>query len=341
MKRKTILTIITLLLVVALFGCWKIFGPSVSAPEEKFFYVRTGETFVEMRNELISKDIVASPQWFDWASSAMKFSTAKAGKYEIKDGMSLFDLIRVLKNGRQTPVKLVITKIRLKEDLARKLGQAFEFDSSAAIEFLRNNDSLKNYGLDSNTVMAAVMPDTYSYFWNTNPKKVFQKLFDHWQQFWNEDRKKKAAAINLTPTQVASLAAILDEEVNKKSEKEKIASVYLNRLKINMPLQADPTVKFAMRDFALKRVYHKHLTTPSPYNTYVNSGLPPGPICTPQPETIDIILNAPQTDYLYFVANSDFSGTHVYTSDYNDHLKYARKFAEAQDRQDSIRKANK
>ena len=254
--------------------------------------------------------------------------------------MSLFQLIRVLKNGRQTPVKLVITKFRLKEDFAKKLGQQFEFDSTAAVKFLTNNDSLKSYGLDTSTVMAAVMPDTYSFYWNSEPQKVYEKLFEHWQKFWTADRKKKANAIQLSPVQVSILASIVDEEVNLKSEKEKISSVYLNRLHKNMNMQSCPTIKYAMRDFALTRIYNKYLTIQSPYNTYINPGLPPGPICTPQPETIDIVLNAPQTDYLYFVANSDFSGTHIYSNNYEDHLKFAKKFAEAQDKQDSIRKAN-
>lgn len=339
MKRKTILTIATLILVVVLFASWKIFGPSVSSTEEKFLYIKTGETYSDVRDELIDKKIISSARWFDWIAGAMKFSTVKAGKYEIKRSTSLFQLIRELKNGRQTPVKLIITKFRLKEDFARKLGNGFEFDSAAAMAFLKNNDSLKRYGLDSNTVMVAVMPDTYSYFWNTNPEKVYRKLFDHWQQFWTEERKKKAAAIQLTPVQVSILASIVDEESNKPSEKEKIASVYINRLHKRMNMQSCPTIKFALKDFGLKRIYEKHLTVQSPYNTYINEGLPPGPICTPQPETIDIILNAPQTDYLYFVANSDFSGTHIYTSTYTDHLKYAKLFAAAQDKQDSIRKA--
>src|SRR4030095_4980812 len=288
----------------------------------------------------ISKKIISSSHWFDWTASAMKFTSVKAGKYEIKKSMSLFELIRVLKNGRQTPVKLVITKLRLKEDFARKLGQQFEFDSLAAIQFLTNNDSLKAFGLDSNTVMTAVMPDTYSFFWNSTPEKVYQKLFEHWKQYWNDERKKEAEAIQLTPVQVSILASIVDEESNSKTEKQKISSVYINRLHKNMKMQACPTIKFALKDFAMKRIYEKYLTVPSPYNTYMNVGLPPGPVCTPQPETIDIVLNAPQTDYLYFVANSDFSGSHVYSSTYEDHLKSAKKFAEAQDRQDSIRKAN-
>lgn len=339
--KKTLKIVLIILLLAGLFAAWKVFGTSVSVPQDKFLYIKTGSSFNEMREELVSKNIISSAMWFDWASKAMGFNKAKAGKYEIKKGMSLFELVRMLKNGRQTPVKLTITKIRLKEDFAKKLGQQFEFDSLATMQFLTNNDSLKTYGLDSNTVMAAVMPDTYSFYWNSEPKKVYQKLFEHWQKFWNDERKKKANAIQLDPVQVSTLASIVDEEVNLKSEKEKIASVYINRLHKRMNMQACPTIKYAMRDFALTRIYNKHLTYQSPYNTYINPGLPPGPVCTPQPETIDIVLNAPQTDYLYFVANSDFSGTHIYSTNYDDHLKFAKKFAEAQDRQDSIRKENR
>ena len=338
--KKTFRFGLILVLILVLFAAWKVFGPSVNAPEEKFLYIKTGQTFSQVKDELVSKKIISSSQWFDWISGAMKFNMVKAGKYEVKENMSLFELVRMLKNGRQTPVKLVITKLRLKEDLARKLGQQFEFDSLAAIQFLTNNDSLKTFGVDSNTVMAVVMPDTYSFYWNSDPKMVYQKLYDHWKKFWNEERTKKANNIQLDPIGVSTLASIVDEEVNLKSEKEKISSVYINRLHKNMNMQACPTIKYAMRDFALTRIYNKHLTFQSPYNTYIHGGLPPGPVCTPQPETIDIVLNAPQTDYLYFVANSDFSGTHIYSTNYEDHLKFAKKFAEAQDKQESIRKAN-
>jgi peptidoglycan lytic transglycosylase G len=338
--KKTLRFVLIIVLILVLFAAWKVFGPSVTAPEDKFLYIKTGETFGQVKEELTSNKIISSPHWFDWAAAALKFNSVKAGKYEIKKGMSLFELIRVLKNGRQTPVKLVITKLRLKEDFARKLGQQFEFDSLAAIQFLTNNDSLKAFGVDSNTVIATVMPDTYSFYWNSNPKMVYQKLYDHWKKFWNDERKKKASNIQLNPIEVSTLASIVDEEVNLKTEKEKISSVYINRLHKNMNMQACPTIKYALRDFALTRIYEKHLAVQSPYNTYINEGLPPGPVCTPQPETIDIVLNAPQTDYLYFVANSDFSGTHIYTTNYADHLKFAKKFAEAQDKQESIRKAN-
>ncbi len=223
--KKTFRFVLILFLLLVLFSAWKVFGPSVSVPQDNFLYIKTGETFGEMRDELASKKMISSQRWFDWVSGAMGFSTAKAGKYEIKKNMSLFELVRMLRNGKQTPVKLTITKIRLKEDLARKMGQLFEFDSLAAIKFLTNNDSLKPFGLDSNTVLTAVMPDTYSYFWNSDPEKVFQKLFEHWKKYWNEERKKKAEAIQLDPVEVSILASIVDEEVNSKSEKEKISSV--------------------------------------------------------------------------------------------------------------------
>src|SRR6186713_2742199 len=207
--KKTLRFALIFILILILFATWKVFGPSVTAPEGKFLYIKTGSTFGQVKEDLISKNIISSAHWFDWAASAMKFNSVKAGKYEIKKSMSLFDLIRVLKNGKQTPVKLVITKLRLKEDLARKLGQQFEFDSLAAFQFLTNNDSLKDFGVDSNTVMAVVMPDTYSFYWNTTPEKVYQKLFDHWKGFWNDERKKKAGMIQLAPIQISTLASIV------------------------------------------------------------------------------------------------------------------------------------
>ena len=316
-------------------------GPSVSAPPEEFIYIKTGTTFNEMKEELVSKKVIKEIFWFDKTASLLKFKTVRAGKYQLKDDMSLLDLLRLLRNGKQTPVNLVITKIRLKESLARNMGRLFEFDSTHAIKFLTNLDSLKQYNLDTNTVMAAVLPNTYTFYWNTTPGKVFKKLHDEWQKFWNAERKQKASKLNLTPVQVSSLASIIDEESNYLPEKSNIASVYLNRIKKRMPLQADPTVKFALKDFGLKRIYQKHLTVKSPFNTYINLGLPPGPICTPQLETIDAVLNAHETEYLYFVAKSDFSGVHVFTKNYADHIKKAKEFHQAMNRQEAIRNSNK
>lgn len=195
-------------------------------------------------------------------------------------------------------------------------------------------------GLDTNTVMTAVLPNTYTFFWNSTPEKVFKKLYNESLKFWTPYRKQKADSLGLTPQQVYILASIVDEETNIKADKFNIASVYLNRYKKGMKLESCPTIKYAMKNFTLTRIYDKYLETESPYNTYRIKGLPPGPICTPQPETIDQVLNTPETAYLYFVANSDMKGGTIFTSDYKDHLKYAKEYQKALDRQDSIKKAN-
>ncbi|MBS1654282.1 MAG: endolytic transglycosylase MltG [Bacteroidetes bacterium] len=336
--KKIILSILFILLIAVIYSGWQLLGPVTHVPEGKFFYVKTNSSYEDVKKELTSQEIINSEFWFDFLANRLHYTNAvKAGKYEVRKGMSLLSLIRMLRNGQQTPVKLVITKLRTTEDLARKAGSLFEFDSLQMMNYLSNPDSLSKFSLDTNTLMSAVIPDTYTFFWNTTPDKVFSKLFAASQNFWTEERIQKAKDHGLTPVQAYTLASILEEETNSKPDKPNIASVYLNRIAKGMPLQADPTIKFAMKNFGLKRIYDKYLLTPSPYNTYTNKGLPPGPICTPSQETIDEVLNSPKTDYLYFVAKSDFSGTHVFTTNFKDHLKYAKEFQKAMDKQDSIR----
>ncbi|MES2883061.1 MAG: endolytic transglycosylase MltG, partial [Bacteroidota bacterium] len=243
----------------------------------------------------------------------------KPGKYEIEKGTSILSLLRRLRNGKQTPVNLVITKLRTKEDFAKLTGNKFEFDSTDMITFLANADSLKEFDVDTANAMSIVLPDTYTYFWNTTPQTVLQKLFNASKKFWTEERIKKAASQNLSPTQAHTLASIIEEETTNHAEKDTIASVYLNRLKIGMPLQADPTLKFAVRNFALKRIAGDILNVQSPYNTYRVKGLPPGPISTPSKITIDKVLNAATTNFLYFVAKPRLGG-HLFSATYEEHL---------------------
>lgn len=324
MKKKILFIILAIILLSGAYAAWKFLGPSVKAPENKYFYIRTGENFASVRNNLGEQGIVPGLKWFDWTSRLVGFKQVKPGRYEIRNGMSLLDLVRMLRNGKHSPVNFVITKIRTKETLASRIGRAFECDSTRMIEFLNNPDSLRAYNLDTNTVMAAAMPYTYTIRWNSNAGKIFEQFYTAYKIFWTDERKEKAKSLGLTPEQVSTLASIIDEETNAESDKPNVASVYLNRMAKGMPLQADPTVKFAMKNFGLKRILKAHLETDSPYNTYRNKGLPPGPICTPDLKTIDAVLNSPKTDYIYFVASSAFDGTHIFTSNYNDHLKYAR-----------------
>lgn len=339
-KRKSNIIIPAIIIVAILFCGYKFFGPTVNKPASGFLFVKTGSDIHSLQQQLLDEKMLGSITWFNLTEKILKIDRVKPGRYKIPAGMSIFNLVRMLRNGRQTPVDFVITKIRTKEQLAAKMGKDFEFDSLAAISFLNNNDSLRAYNFDSNTVMAAVLPLTYQSKWNTTPKAVFEKFYDAYKIFWTGERKKKATAKGLTVNQAVTMASIIDEETNATAEKPVIASVYLNRMAKGMPLQADPTVKFALKDFGIKRVLFKHLEVSSPYNTYKNRGLPPGPICTPMQETVEAVLNAPITNYLYFVASPAFDGTHVFSATYQEHQKLATAYQKALDERFGVLKTN-
>lgn len=330
--KKIFLLLLILGAIAAFYAGWQVLGPTVKAPPDKYFYIPTGAVYSDVLTALRNERVISNKFFFDKLARQAKYhQRVRAGRYEIKNGSSVYSLVRMLRSGRQAPVRLVINKLRTKEDLAKKIGQQFESDSVKVINFLSSNDSLKNYGLDSLTVMTAVIPNTYLINWNTPVRKIFGKLKEEQEKFWTTERKRKAAAKNLTPAQVYAMASIVEEETNKLKDKSLIASVYINRINKGMRLEADPTVKYAMRDFGLKRIMYGHLNYPSPYNTYRNQGLPPGPICTPSAETIDAVLDAPQTDYIFFVAKPDFNGYSNFAATYEEHLKFAKEYQTALD----------
>ena len=339
--KKLILFVLVLILVAAALSAWIFLGSATGFSEpKKYLYIRT--TAANQRSVLDSLEkekLVTNITAFKWLANRMHYwKNIKPGRYEITKGASLLSIVRMIHNGHQSPVHLIITKLRTKEDLARITGNKFEFDSTEMHEFLNNSDSLSKYEVDTNKAMVNVFPDSYTFFWNTTPSAVYHKFYTRAKKFWTPDRIQKATSQGLTPDKAYILASIIEEETNNNSEKGNIASVYMNRMVKGMPLQADPTIKFAMHDFGLKRIYEKYLFTESPYNTYRNKGLPPGPICTPSEKTIDAVLNAPHTDYLYFVANSDFNGTHVFSSSYEEHMKHAKLYQQALNHYDSLRK---
>ncbi|HUP12252.1 MAG TPA: endolytic transglycosylase MltG, partial [Niastella sp.] len=295
-------------------------------------------TWPEVMKTLRDSNLINSPAAFNLLANKLEVpEKLKAGRYEIVKGMSLMDIARMLRNGRQAPVKLIITKFRTKEQLAGFLGRKMELDSADIVSYY--TDSLQSYGFDSNNVMAILYPNTYTYFWNASAGDVFEKFQTEYKRVWTDERRNQARKLGLTPIQAYTLASIVEEETQNLEEKDTIASVYLKRLNKGMRLQADPTIKFAMKDFTLKRIYLKYLSVESPYNTYMNKGLPPGPICTPSLQTLDAVLQQPATNYLYFVAKSDFSGRHVYTETYDQHLKVAKQFQQALDVEQQIRAA--
>jgi UPF0755 protein len=330
--KKILLGLFLMIAVAGIYTGWNIFGPTLAAPKGNYFYIKTGANFETVKKELQQQGILSGTFIFDKLSRQIKYDkNVRAGRYEISNGMSIYHLLKMLKSGNQSPVRLVINKLRTKEDLAKKIGAQFECDSLEVIRFLSSNDSLKNEGLDSFTVMTAVIPNTYLMKWNSNFRKIFNKLKDEKDIFWNKERMQKAADKNLSPEQVYSMASIVEEETNKTADKGLIASVYMNRIKKGMKLEADPTVKYAMRDFGLKRILYGHLHYPSPYNTYLQTGLPPGPICTPSTETINAVLDAPETSYIFFVAKPDFNGFSNFASTYEEHLVNAKAYQDALD----------
>ncbi|MBV9961839.1 MAG: endolytic transglycosylase MltG [Parafilimonas sp.] len=333
--KKIIISIVIIIIVIAGVSLYIVFAPATKfSNDTRYLYVRDNASVQEqILLQLDTGNLIRSVKMFNILAKQTKaFSHVTPGRFEIKKEESIFNIVRTLRNNHQTPVRLVINKLRIREDLAKIIGKNFSTDSVTTLSFLSNNDSLVQLGVDTNTLMTLIIPDTYFLNWTASPKKILLRLKDEQEKFWSkDDRTQKAAALNLTPAQVYTLASIVEEETNKNDEKGNIASVYYNRLNTNMKLGADPTVKFALKDFGLKRIYTKYTTTPSPYNTYVNYGLPPGPICTPSSVTIDAVLNMPKTGYLFFVAKSDFSGYHQFSSNYAEHQKYAQLYQQALD----------
>jgi UPF0755 protein len=327
MKRiLRLLLLLVVLLVVVIF--WTFFTSTTSFDGKSNYFIIQTKDKASVLEEMKRNGIISNKFTFSLLGSQLGvWDKIKPGKYEVKKGSNMIDIARMLKNGKQAQIKLVINRLRTKEDLARLIGKNFSSDSTTVMQYISSNDSLKEYGVDTTSLFTMILPNTYLFYWNDPLPRIFKKLAVTKTAFWgNKDRLKKAEDIGLTPEQVYTLASIVEEETNNDSDKYKIASVYINRLNTHMPLQACPTIKYAMKDFTLTRIYEKYLSNPSPYNTYRRQGLPPGPICTPASKTVDIILDAPKTNYLFFVAKSDFSGYHHFSSDYKEHSLYAKEY---------------
>jgi UPF0755 protein len=310
---------------------YRVFGPNTKTfGDSTFFYVHTGSTYKNVLDGLKAQDIIRNRNSFDWVARELGYpKRVKAGKYKISRGMSNFDIVKLLRAGRQTPVILTLNKFRTKHDLVRKIAANLEADSATLLALLNDQVYLRQFGLDTNTAMCAFIPDSYQFYWNTNAESAFKKIEKERADFWTGEHKAAADRLGLTINQVTILASIVEEESNKNDEKPLIASVYLNRFRKGMRLQADPTVKFALQDFALRRIREVHTLFESPYNTYRNTGLPPGPICTPSTKSLEAVLNTPETDYIYFCAKSDFSGYHAFAATYAEHMKNAHAYQAA------------
>ena len=251
------------------------------------------------------------------------------GAYRIDPEMGAFKVYRKLSHGTQNPIRFTFNNLRTKDDLAERISKSFMMSKEDISTQLDNPSVAADYGFNQKTFMAMFIPDTYEMYWTISPRRFLDKMYDESVRFWNEERKTKADAIGLTPQEVSTLASIVEEETKAKDEMKTVAGLYLNRLKKGMLLQADPTVKFAVSDFGIKRILHEHLTIDSPYNTYKYAGLPPGPIRIPSKTAIDAVLNCDHHDYIYMCAKEDFSGRHNFAVTYTEHLKNAQRYQKA------------
>jgi UPF0755 protein len=248
------------------------------------------------------------------------------GKYKISEGMSNNALVNELRSGNQEPVKITFNNIRKKEELAGKLSKMLEPDSAHLLEAFNDEDLETKYGFNRENILAMLVPNTYSMYWNTTAEDFIARMAKEYKSFWNDDRKEKAKALNMTQTQVMILASIVEKETPVEADKPIIAGVYINRLKKNIPLEADPTLIWAANDFTIKRVLNVHKQIESPYNTYKHKGLPPGPIDIPSVSSIDAVLNYTKHDYLYFCAKEDLSGYSSFAKTLDEHMKNARRY---------------
>ena len=334
--RKIVKYIIVFILSFSIIGTWLLFSSSTLFSEkEQFIYIYDGkETKEQFVNQLNEQHLISrQPLFLLIANEIGLWKKLQPGKFQIHNGQSLISIIRMLRNNHQSPVNFVINKLRTKEDLAKLIGKNFAADSLTAIKYLSDNDSLKKFAIDTNSLFTIIIPDTYQFKWNSSITNILQRLKNASIDFWNKNqRKQKAEELGLTKDQLYVLASITEEETNKNEEKGTIANVYLNRLRKNMYLGADPTIKFAWKDFSLKRILFVHLKIASQFNTYRYKGLPPGPICTPSIATMDAVLNQHKSNNLYFVADSSLNGYHHFSTSYNEHLNYAKAYQRALDK---------
>ena len=260
------------------------------------------------------------------------FKQPEQGHYRFPAQIGDRELIERLKFGYQTPVRITWNHfVRTREDLAGKVTTHLLMDSVTLLQYLENDDFLASYGLNKETSRCLFIPNTYEVYWDITPEQLFKCMQREYNYFWNDERRAKADSIGLTPVEIAIVASIVEGESHNKREMPLIASLYLNRVRKGMLLQACPTVKYAVGDFKLKRILYRHLAIDSPYNTYKNPGLPPGPIRCPDPETLDMVLNAPKTDYLFMFASPELNNTHIFSSSYTGHANAARQYRHTMD----------
>ncbi|MCS6820600.1 MAG: endolytic transglycosylase MltG [Microscillaceae bacterium] len=295
-----------------------------------YFYIPTGAKFKQVLDSLKKKRIVHDEVSFAFLSKLLNYQdNVKPGRYLIRRNANNWEVVQMLRKGLQTPINISFHNIRLKKDLIKAIAKELEFSEQELANILKDNTKLAKYGFDSTTVMAMFLPNTYQVYWNISAQSFVDRMYKEYQNFWTKERRQKAQELGLTPIQVSILASIVQAETTKEDEKPRIAGVYINRLRKNMRLEADPTVVFAHQNFNLKRVLKSHLEIDSPFNTYRYPGLPPAPINLPTTRSIEAVLNYEKHNYMFFCAKDDFSGYHNFAVTSAEHNRNAQLYHRA------------
>ena len=292
--------------------------------------IPSNSVYKNVVDQLYEERVINDAVSFGFVAKILGYQEAvKPGLYQIDPKMNNLQLVRMLRSGQQTPVRVTFNTIRTKEDLAEKISVNLEVSKEQFLELLQDSVYIRKFGFEEETIMSLFIPNTYEFWWDTSAEELFERMHKEYQSFWTEARSQKAQDLGLSKEEVSTLASIVQAESQKSDERPKIAGVYLNRLRIGMPLQADPTLVFAAGDFSIKRLTAKQMAIDSPYNTYKYAGLPPGPINLPDINSLDAVLNFEKHSYLYFCAKEDFSGYHSFAVGYDEHLSNARRYQRA------------
>lgn len=330
-KRMGLFVVVLLLLAVLIGGRFYryINAPNVdlSKAESAYIHIPDGTNFLQLKTILKESGAIKDMVSFEWVAQKKDYpERIIGGRYKLEDRMSNNHLVNLLRSGRQEPVNLTFNNIRKLEQLASLVSKKLMLDSASLMDLMQDKDYLSELGFNSNTLPSMFLPNTYHIYWNTDAVGFMERMKKEYDTFWNDERIHKAEVKGLNPLQVSALAAIVDEETQKADEKARVAGLYLNRLDKGMRLQADPTLKYALGDFSIKRLLNEDKKVESPYNTYKYAGLPPGPIRIPSITGLNAVLNAEDHDYVYMCAKEDFSGYHNFSKTLAQHNIHAARY---------------
>lgn len=332
-KLKPLLLVISIIVIGAsITGLYLYKSSSINIESDQYFIVTEIDNPSTVMNRLEREFGLKHPTVFKILSDRMNMQKwMKKGRYLIKKEMTLIELVNLFREGKRKTVDVVFAPGISLENFADRCGNKLEADTIDFYNILQDSVHLASLGFNKTNVYALIMPDKYNLYWHTQADEILLKMKSEYEKFWNGERMQKLQRCGLSQLEVSTLASIVSKETNKTDEMSMIAGMYINRLKIGMPLQADPTIKFALKEPGLKRILNGHLQVQSPYNTYLNKGLPPGPICIPGKKSIDAVLDFETHDYIFMCAKEDFSGYHNFAANYDDHLKNAHKYRKALD----------